>query len=74
MGGARSAISSSAGCESVLPEIRRLGAELVAISPQAPDYGLADVGKKKLDFPVLTDAHNAVAHKYGLVFKLSEAL
>ena len=60
--------------QSVLPEIRRLAAELVAISPQTPDYALADIEKKKLDFPVLTDAHNAVARKYGLVFKLSEAL
>ena len=58
----------------VLPEIHRLGAELVAISPQTADYAIADVEKKQLDFLVLSDAHNAVARQYGLVFVLSDAL
>jgi len=60
--------------QSVLPEIRLLGGELVAISPQTPDYALADVEKKGLTFPVLTDAHNRVAREYGLVFVLSDVL
>jgi peroxiredoxin len=60
--------------QKVLPEINRLGAELVAISPQTPDYAIADVETKQLEFPVLTDAHNAVARRYGLVFVLSDAL
>jgi peroxiredoxin len=58
----------------VLPEIHRLGAELVAISPQTPDYALIEVERKELAFPVLSDAGNQVARRYGLVFKLSEAL
>ncbi len=57
-----------------LSEIHHLGAELVAISPQTPDYALSDVEKKQLTFPVLTDAHNHVARTYGLVFQLSDAL
>ncbi len=60
--------------EEILPEIRRLGAELVAISPQTFDYALSDVEKKGLTFPVLTDAHNQVARMYGLVFTLSDVL
>jgi peroxiredoxin len=60
--------------QGVLPEIRRLGAELVAISPQTPDHAQADVEKKQLTFPVLTDAHNVVARRYGLVFALSDAM
>ena len=60
--------------QKVLPEIHRLGAELVAISPQTADYATADAEKKQLDFPVLTDAHNDVARRYGLVFVLSDAL
>ena len=60
--------------QQVLPEIHRLGAELAAISPQTPDYAIADVEKKQLEFPVLTDAHNTVARRYGLVFVLSDAL
>ncbi|HEY1954330.1 MAG TPA: peroxiredoxin-like family protein [Polyangiaceae bacterium] len=60
--------------QGVLSEIRRLGAELVAISPQTPDFASADIEKKQLTFPVLTDAHNAVAREYGLVFGLSDAM
>ncbi len=60
--------------QTVLPEIHRLGGELVAISPQTPDYALTDVERKELAFPVLSDAGNQVARRYGLVFKLSETL
>lgn len=58
----------------ILPEIHRLGAELVAISPQTADYALADAEKKQLTFPVLHDAGNRVARSYGLVYTLSDAL
>jgi peroxiredoxin len=60
--------------QSVLPEIHGLGAELVAISPQKPDYALTDAEQKELTFPVLSDRHNTVARAYGLVYTLSEAL
>lgn len=60
--------------ERILPAIRLMGAELVAISPQTVDYALSDVQKKGLTFPVLTDAHNHVAREYGLVFTLSDVL
>ena len=60
--------------QGVLPKIRALGAELVAISPQTADWSLSDVEKKQLTFPVLHDAGNRVARAYGLVFTLSEPL
>jgi peroxiredoxin len=60
--------------QSVLPEIHRLGAELVAISAQTADYALSDVEKKQLTFPVLHDAHNGVSREYGLVFALSDTM
>jgi peroxiredoxin len=60
--------------QEVLDEIHGLGAELVAISPQTPDFALADIEAKQLTFPVLTDAGNRVARQYGLVFSLSEPL
>jgi peroxiredoxin len=60
--------------QGVLPQVRRLGAELVAISPQAADYALLDVEKKQLAFPVLSDGHNRVARQYGLVFRVRDAL
>ena len=60
--------------QSVLPEIIRLGGQLVAISPQTADYSLSSVEKKQLTFPVLSDVHNRVARQYGLVFELSDVL
>lgn len=60
--------------QGVLSQIHDLGAELVAVSPQMPDYALSDVEKKQLTFPVLTDKGNRVAREYGLVFSLSETL
>jgi len=60
--------------QGVQSQIHDLGAELVAISPQTPDYALSDVEKKQLTFPVLTDKGNRVAREYGLVYSLSDAL
>jgi peroxiredoxin len=60
--------------QGVLAQVHDLGAELVAISPQTPDFALSDVEKKQLTFPVVTDAHNQVARAYGLVFALSDVL
>jgi peroxiredoxin len=60
--------------QSILSEIHGLGAQLIAISPQTPDYALSDTEKKALTFPVLSDVHHVVARQYGLVLKLSPAL
>jgi peroxiredoxin len=60
--------------QSVLNQIHELGGELVAISPQTPDFAQADISSKALQFPVLTDRHNEVARRYRLVFRLSDAL
>jgi peroxiredoxin len=60
--------------QGALGAIHDLGAELVAISPQTPDYALSDVEKKQLTFPVLTDKGNRVARDFKLVFSLSDAL
>lgn len=56
-----------------LSEIRLLGADLVAISPQTEDYSMSAAEKKGLKFPVLSDLHNAVAREYGIVFQLTAA-
>jgi peroxiredoxin len=60
--------------QEVLPQMRELGAQLVAISPQLPDFGASDVQHKALTFPVLSDVGNTVARTYGVVFRLSEPL
>ena len=60
--------------QAILADIESLGATLVAISPQTPDYTVSTVDEKGLRFPVLSDVGNGVARKYGLVFVLSESL
>jgi peroxiredoxin len=57
-----------------LPEIEKLGAQLVAISPQTPDSSLSTQQKDKLRFQVLSDKHSAVARQFGLVFTLPEEI
>ena len=53
-----------------LPEIKALGASLVAISPQTPEYSLTLAEKHNLGFELLSDVGNKVARQYGLVFSL----
>ena len=57
-----------------LPEIKKLGAELVTISPQLPDNSLSTVEKLALEFEVLSDVGNNTAREFGLVFKLSDTM
>jgi peroxiredoxin len=56
----------------VLDEIRGLGAELVAITPEVPDEMVTMQEKHDLAFPVLSDIGNQVARQYGLVWTLPE--
>jgi peroxiredoxin len=60
------------GLQRSLPRITELGANLVAISPQLPDGSLSLAERHALEFPVLSDVGNAVAKKYGIVFRLAE--
>ena len=57
-----------------MPEIKALGAFLVAISPQTPDHALTLAEKHNLGFELLSDVGNKVARQYGLVFSLPEPL
>ncbi|MGL4364074.1 MAG: redoxin domain-containing protein [Bacteroidales bacterium] len=55
---------------SQIDEFKKLGATLVAISPEIPDSSLSTKDKNDLQFEVLSDAGNKVAKTYGIVFKL----
>ena len=57
-----------------LPEIKALGAQLIAVSPETPDQSLSTVEKNALTFAVLTDTGNQVARQYRLAFLLSDEL
>jgi peroxiredoxin len=60
--------------QAIVPEIKALGATLVAISPQTPDHSLTLAEKHQLGFDLLSDVGNQVARLYGLVFSLPEPL
>lgn len=58
----------------MLSKIRDLGASLVAISPQLPQHNRELIRSRELTFPILSDAGNEVAAKFGLRFALPEYL
>ncbi|MFT5207936.1 MAG: peroxiredoxin [Candidatus Omnitrophota bacterium] len=54
------------------PQIKELGANLIAISPQLNKFSLENVEKNGFKFSVLSDIDNKVAESFGLVFGLSK--
>lgn len=60
--------------QKVLPEITRLGARLIAITPETPDNALSTAEKNDLAFTVLSDEHGRLADALGIRFELSEAV
>jgi peroxiredoxin len=52
-----------------LDEIKNHNANLIAISPQAPDSSLSMTEKSNLQFEVLSDIVNLVARKFTTVFR-----
>ena len=53
-------------------QIREHGAVMVAIGPQIQRQSDFMVGQHGLPFPVLTDANNEVAERFGLVYTVPE--
>ncbi|HEX4559290.1 MAG TPA: peroxiredoxin-like family protein [Mycobacterium sp.] len=53
-----------------LDQIRRLGANLVAISPELPDRTLMTAENNELDFPVLSDVGNTAARAFRLTHRI----
>lgn len=60
--------------QSALPDIERLGARLVAVTPETPDNSLTTAQKNDLAFTVLSDEHGRLADALGIRFELSEAV
>ena len=56
----------------IAEEIKSAGAALVAISPQIQKQAFFMHDQHKLRFPLLVDAHNAVARQFGLVYRVPE--
>ncbi len=62
------------GFNKSLPELRAAGATLVAVSPETPDNCLSTAEKNHLDFEVLSDRGNKVAHAYGVAYKIPKVI
>jgi len=60
--------------QEVLAEIRKTGAELVAVSPQLPIHSREFAKKLKLGFNILSDVGNQFASMMRLTFSLPEDL
>ncbi|WP_186017880.1 peroxiredoxin-like family protein [Burkholderia gladioli] len=60
--------------DAALPQLRKYGARLVAISPQTPVNSRKSVRDNQLDFPVLSDPKGEVGAAFGLRFALPDYL
>ena len=56
----------------VAAQIDAAGASLVAISPQTEKQAYFMHDQHKLAFPLLVDAHNEIARRFGLVYRVPE--
>ena len=62
------------GFHKSLPLLRAAGATLVALSPETPDNTLSTKEKNQLDFEVLSDTGNKVAHAFGVAYKVPKVV
>ena len=60
--------------EAALPEFQKLGATLVAISPQTAANSRKSVRQIGLSFPILSDVKGRVGEAFGLKFRLPDYL
>jgi len=60
--------------QAALPEFEKLGASLVAISPQTAPNSRKSVRENALTFPILSDVNGEVGAAFGLKFTLPDYL
>jgi|SRR5579864_632754 len=56
----------------IVPRLQQLGASLVGISPQTVHQSYLMADQHKLRFPLLSDAGNNVARRFGLVYRVPD--
>ncbi|MDX8362676.1 MULTISPECIES: peroxiredoxin-like family protein [Bacillaceae] len=54
--------------EEILPDIKKIGGSLIAISPQTPDNSLTIKEKNDLSYEVVSDLKGLTAAKYNVLF------
>jgi peroxiredoxin len=57
-----------------LPDIRKKGAELLAITPQRAKGTQQTVDEHGLDYPILTDLGNKLGERFGLAYEVSDLI
>ncbi|MDV7186537.1 peroxiredoxin-like family protein [Lutibacter sp. TH_r2] len=57
-----------------LPEFKKAGATLIALTPELPDKSLSTSEKHNLEFTVLSDIGNKVGKEFGVVYQLTTAV
>ncbi|MFH2058263.1 MAG: redoxin domain-containing protein [Pseudomonadota bacterium] len=60
--------------QGIVTDIKKLGASLIAISPQLEEYSKEVTKKHNLTYPVLSDTNNRIASLFKLTFGLPEDL
>ncbi|MBV8658656.1 MAG: AhpC/TSA family protein [Burkholderiales bacterium] len=60
--------------QAALPEFHKLGASLVAISPQIASNSRKSTRQNNLTFPILSDVKGKLSEAFGLKFKLPDYL
>ena len=60
--------------QTYVPEIEKLGATLIAISPEKPEYSQRIINRHKLTFDILFDKRNDIADSFGLRFEMPKDL
>lgn len=63
-----------ANLKKYVPKLEEVGATLVGISPELPQYLQKITAMQRLNFDILHDERNAVADEFGLKFFYSEEL
>ncbi|MEQ8698633.1 MAG: peroxiredoxin-like family protein [Bauldia litoralis] len=58
----------------IVDDLKALGANLVAMTPTLPEFNKAQIEKRRLNFPLLTDRGNDYAEGIGIRFVLAEVL
>jgi len=61
-----------AALKEVIPQVKELGFEVVAISPDSIESSQKAVTEKEIDYTVLSDSNFEAIQKFGLAFKLDD--
>ncbi|SDP26222.1 Peroxiredoxin [Paenibacillus sp. yr247] len=60
--------------QQLLPEIEKLGGQLIAVTPQSPDNSLSHKEKEELTFQVLSDSNGRVVDSYKILYEVPDYL